>query len=225
MGAGVTQSHSLEAEGNFWERLSHQLKSFHSGRRWSGPLWYETRLKNDIAPGWNCGPAINVCVTALSLRLFFYLILPRCVCEPSPRGLPYSHYPLWCNKPRVWNMCCITMFPRRISRNQVTRAEYETRCYMLVISEEKLGFHLFELFSVLSQYQLDSVGSQTDPALTYSDASLLKTIWRYPAHLLIDVLGKIHVVPCQVIRSGLAEVPDGSRKIKLQNTLIFYFCI
>lgn len=47
--------------------------------------------------------------------------------------------------------------------------------------------------------------SQTDPAFTYSDASLLKTVWRYPAHLLIDVLGKICVLPCQVILSQVQK--------------------
>ncbi len=67
-----------------FRRLSQALKSFYSSiipLKWRELLLHESRLKNNIVPFLKWGLVINVHITALSLRLLFYLILPQSVCR------------------------------------------------------------------------------------------------------------------------------------------------
>lgn len=119
-------------------------------------LLYESRLKNHIVPVLKCGLVINVCVTALSLRLFFYLILPQSVCRTLEGW--QTLITLYDATNSVSVICVASKcFPRERKGIKLP-LNYTTHYYMLVLlkKKKKQCFLLFQ-FSVLPLYQLDAV--------------------------------------------------------------------
>lgn len=115
-------------------------------------IWEQ--IKKPYCPCLKCGLVINVCVTVLSLRLFFYLILPQSVCRTLEGW--QTLITLYDATNSVSVICVASKcFPRECKGIKLP-LNYTTHYYMLVLLKKNQCFPLFQ-FSVLPQYQLDAV--------------------------------------------------------------------
>lgn len=109
-------------------------------------LLYESRLKNHIVPVLKCGLVINVCVTALSLRLFFYLILPQSVCRTLEGW--QTLITLYDATNSVSVICVASKcFPRERKGIKLP-LNYTTHYYMLVLLKKKTVFPVISVLSI-----------------------------------------------------------------------------
>lgn len=82
-----------------------------STMEWAVITWEQ--IKKQHCPCLEMGTGDQCASNCLVLKIVLLFNTPT-VCVQSPWGLADTHYPLWCNKLCVCDMCCIKMFPRRM---------------------------------------------------------------------------------------------------------------